>query len=476
MKRTLYLIILFFLILTIISPVNEADDINYISKQELIESLDLNSDIKIIEKNFIDITGDQIKEQIFLIGQKPAGPNSLFYAPIEVIVYNIYKKEFYTATYESFGGYEPEISFYDFNGDKIKDIFVRANSGGSGGIYHHLIASYIDQKLKIIFDQDNNKGLRIDGKYEDDFKASFIIRELEQRFKLDLTFNKDRYIREGIYREDGTLLREVKPYTYPYGKLTPVNYDFDETFELKGYQQITGAYGADSIGHLETLLKYENSWQVKQIEISTFLKKYNPGQPTNSSQTNYEIKRNALKSGIKEIYYPQINNLPADVNDVYINKKLRDMVKPFFNEDNELKVDYEFTYKSNKLISVKYSGYQKHEAGQYEILKSFNYDLKDNRVINTDNILKDGNTTERNVNQIIKENITDKELKNTFPGLANWMGIYITSNELVIYYLRNDFETEFKKINIPLQEIESYLSINPEIKKEETEIFFIEVD
>ena len=475
LKKLGFVILCLIFSLVLIGPKAETQNINFIAKETLISKLDLESNVQIIEKRAVDITGDQIKDQVFLIGQKPAGDSSLFYAPIKVIVYDIYNKEYYINSYDNFSGYEPKLAFYDFTNDQTKDIFVKTNSGGSGGIYHHLIASFMDNELKIIFDNQNNKPLHVSGNYEDGFQAVLNIPELNERFKLDLSFNRRKYIEENIYTSDGNLLRDVKPYTYPLSQLTPVDYDFDESFELRGIQRVVGAYGADSIAHLTTVLKYEGSWQIKQVEISTYLKKYNPEYSENNN-INYQIKQNTITSGTKEIYYPQINNLPEDVNSIYINHQLKEMVKPFFNEESELYIDYEFTRQEKDLISIKYSGYQKHEDGQYEILKSFNYDLKNNRLLTPDNILKEGNNIKEKVDQIIKKNIQNQSLQESFPGLKDWMGFFITDHELILYYLKDDFETEFKKIRVPLSELRPYLSFKLNIKNNETEIFIIEVD
>jgi len=475
-KKPVYIFLIILVILTAFALNSQTADIDFIKKDKLINELNLEPDIEIVDKRFIDITGDGINDQIFLMGQKPAGSDSLFYAPLEIIVYDIYQKEYYKNSYDNFNGYEPKMAFYDFTGDKISDIFIETNTGGSGGIYNHLVASFKNDQLKIIFNEDHNKLLNISGGYENNFQAALYIRELDQNLKLDLSFNKEKYIREGIYKQDGMLLKEINPYTYPFGQLKPVDYDLDGVFELKGAQRIVGAYGADTIGYLESVIKYEENWNILEIKISTYLKKYDPLANGNNDNVSYQVNRHAITSGIKEIYYPQLTNLSENVNSIYINKQLYDIVKPFFDENRELSIDYKFTYKSKDLISIKFSGYQKHEGGEYEILKSFNYDLKNNRRVTINNILKDNIQNIDKVNQIIKNHIQDKKLKETFPGLADWMGMYLTNNELILYYLRNDFETKHNKISVPLVKLKEFLSIDLDIKNNETEIFIIEVD
>ncbi|MGM0445637.1 MAG: hypothetical protein ACQEQH_04450 [Bacillota bacterium] len=474
MKKIIYILLTLILVLTI-NLSADAQDVRYIEKERLINELNLKSSIEIIDKKFQDVTGDGINDQIFLIGDKPGGIDSIFYAPLEVAVYDTFKKNFHKTTYRSLAGYEPKLALYDFTGDQTKDIFIKANSGGSGGIYNHLIVNYSNNDLNIIFDNYDNKGLDIKGRYMDGFKAELFIEELNREITLDLSFNKDKYIDEKIYDYNGKLLREINPNVYPYSNLTPMDYDLDNTFELRGTQRLVGAYGADSIGKFHTILKYDRGWNVKEIEISTYLKKYNPSISKNGN-LSYEIQRNAVTSGNQRIYYPEIKNLPQDVSSTYINRQLEKIVEPFFSKEEELQIDFEATKKTDQVLSIVYQGYQKYENGEYELLYSFNYDLENNRRLTTKNILKDGKNVKEKVNQIIRQSIQDKSLREEFPGISDWMGMYITDSNLVLYYLKNDFEVKHTKVYIPLKDIAQYLSIDIDYDKEETEIFFIEVD
>lgn len=474
MKKTTYILLTLILISTINLSV-VAQDTNFVNKERLINELNLKNSIEIINKMFQDVTGDSINDQIFLIGDKPAGEDSLFYAPLEVIVYDTFEKNFYKTNYGSLAGYEPKLALYDFTGDQTKDIFIKANSGGSGGIYNHLIVSYSNNDLNIIFDNYDNKGLDVSGRYIDGFKAELFIEEVNREITLDLSFNRNKYLDEKIYDNNGKLLREVNPNVYPYSNLSPIDYDLDGSFELRGTQRLVGAYGADSIGKFHTILKYDRGWDVKEVEISTYLKKYNPSISQNGN-ISYEIQRNAVTSGNQRIYYPEIKNLSQDVNSIYINNQLEKIVKPFFNKEEELEIDFKATKQTEKVLSIVYQGYQKYENGEYELLYSFNYDLENNRRLTTENILKDGDQIKEKVNEIIKQNIEGKTLREKFPGIAEWMGMYITDKNIVLYYLKNDLEVKHTKVYIPLKDIAQYLSINIDYKQEETEVFFIEVN
>lgn len=273
-KKIKYSFFILILIIVLISSYTSAADIDYLSKQKLIEDLNLSEDITIIKRRYKDITGDNEKDQVFLVGQRLSEPQSPYYSKVEIIVYDVDQKKYYLTTDEKFSGYEPKLELFDFTADNTKDIYIEANTGGSGGIYNHLIVTFTNNSLKIIFDESNNRGLSIEGKYMDDFKAVLEIKQLNKEIELDLNFNKEQYLNEDIYNKKGEILKEIKPFTYPFEQFEVIDYDLDNSFELRGIQRIVGAYGADTIGYLITILKYEDGWKYKQAEIRTYLKQY----------------------------------------------------------------------------------------------------------------------------------------------------------------------------------------------------------
>ncbi len=459
-KKIFYNSALLIFLIIIFSITAAAEEVNYLSIQSIKEATGISREVSIIDKKSADITGDHIEDQIYLIGQKYSDNIPIFYTYLEVIVYDMNQKKFHRATYQDFSGYEPKMALYELTGDKLKDIFVESASAGSGGIYFHLILSFQKGNLKIIFDDQQNKGVNLTGEYKDEFTAVLRIAGIEEEIELNLSSNKNRYIREKIYDKNGRVLRDISPYPYPYGQLRPIDYDLDGRFELKGIQRIVGAYGADGIGYLESILKYESGWKIKEIKFSTFLRIYRPDFYLNEDKADYNISRHSSVTKSGEVHFPQIENLTEDVNSLYINKQLKEIIKPFLNETNQSQIDYKVVYNSRNILSIKYSGYQLHEGGKYEIIKSFNYDLKNNRRLNIESLFKNTGEIRQKVNSIIKDSIKDSSIKDKFPGIREWMGFYIDEKELTVYYLLNDFQTEFIEIAVPLSRIKKYLDVD----------------
>ncbi|MBB6216250.1 hypothetical protein HNQ80_002349 [Anaerosolibacter carboniphilus] len=236
------------------------------------------NDLNTIERTYIidyqkaDVTGDNIADHILLIGDKLNSKDDIYAENLRIVIQDNKSKAYSEATYEGLSGYEGTLFLGDFDGDKIRDVMLSSATGGSGGIVQHLIASFKNNSPTIIFEEKDNNGIFIDGKYIDGFKAEINVINLDKMIYLDLMANRNTYIDMNIYDKDGKVLSEITPYAIPFSELTPVDYNGDSTYELKGYQRITGSYNADTISNIESLWKYENGkWNISELQYSTFL-------------------------------------------------------------------------------------------------------------------------------------------------------------------------------------------------------------
>lgn len=237
-----------------------------------------NKDLNTAENTYIidyqseDVTGDNVTDHILLIGNKHSGKDDIYAENLKIVVQDGKTKLYSEATYKNLSGYEGTLFIGDFDGDKIKDVMLSSATGGSGGVIQHLIASFKNNTPILIFGEKDNDGVIIDGKYIDGFLAEIEFISLSKTIHLDLSSNKEEYIDMGIYNKDGKLLLKTLPHVIPFSELSPVDYNGDGTYELRGYQRITGSYNADTISELESLWKYENGkWNINGFQYSTFL-------------------------------------------------------------------------------------------------------------------------------------------------------------------------------------------------------------
>ncbi len=158
----------------------------------------------------------------------------------------------------------------DFTGDKVKDIMISADTGGSGGIVDNRIVTAKGGKINIIFDEDDNAGLVLSGKFTDGFKTDMIMTKLNKVFTIDLSAFKDGYIIEGIYGSNGKLMKPVELWADGFYLLQPVDYTGDGTYYLRGIRSISGAYHANRISNMESLWKYsDGKWVPCNVIYST---------------------------------------------------------------------------------------------------------------------------------------------------------------------------------------------------------------
>lgn len=247
-----------------------------IGEKFIVEELPMGDKAYVIDYKTADVTGDNVKDEIILIGDKLYSKEDIFVDNLTVVVKDGQNKEFVKATYEGFCGYGGELFVGDLTGDKVNDAMVTADTGGSGGVYDHMIATFKDNKPVVIFSEENNGGVKFTGKYVDGFMAEIVAESLNRTIMMDLSVNKARYIEMGIYNKEGKLLTEVEPWSCSFSELEAVDYNCDGVFELRGVQRIAGTCNADSISYVDSVWNFDNSkWNIKELKYSTYLVKDN---------------------------------------------------------------------------------------------------------------------------------------------------------------------------------------------------------
>lgn len=275
LNRLVILILTGFLIIYGISVIsaNNNNSQYKIGEKFTVAELELNDNVYLIDYQRADVTGNGFADDIFLVGTK-IGLNDIFADNLTVVVYDGKINEYIKATYDNFSGYDGKLFIGDFTADQVDDVFVSAATGGSGGFYAHLIATFATSKSEIIFAENENQGIIITGKYIDNFQAKLDVTNLDKEINLDISANKTSYIEAGIYDDNGRILKEITPYSYPFSSLTPVDRDLDGVYDLLGLQRVVGAYNADTISIVESIWKYKNSsWSLRQAQYSNFLLK-----------------------------------------------------------------------------------------------------------------------------------------------------------------------------------------------------------
>ncbi len=213
-----------------------------------------NDNRNIIAFKIGDVNGDNIPDYVYLTGIRT--PNSPF---IQNITLNI--KDGKTGIKQSHklrsdAGYSPTLFLGDFTGDKINDILIGIASGGSGGIMFYYLFSDVNNNIELIFDyEDYNNKYTYKVEYKDNYQVLVENLELKTRYIIDITYKGAEYLNE-IYKPNGELKAPIEGWVDPLSGLYPVDFDRNRIYELLGYQSISGRYHADSLGYVQSILKW----------------------------------------------------------------------------------------------------------------------------------------------------------------------------------------------------------------------------
>ena len=182
---------------------------------------------------------------------------------------------------ESFSGYEPKIyALTDFTGDQKPEVFLGADTGGSGGYSTYAILDFNQNSAVNIFTADIAEGLKIRGKYLDGFQALIEVEPIQRAFKMDFKGKKAFYLEHQIYKADGTYIGDQgesgtpnEIFGYPFGSLEAQDVDGDGISELLGSQRLIGVNNIERLSHVDSVLSYkEGKWQCVEASYRTYIR------------------------------------------------------------------------------------------------------------------------------------------------------------------------------------------------------------
>jgi hypothetical protein len=208
----------------------------------------------IVASKWGDIDGDGIIDNVLLTATQT--PDSPFWKNITLVIQNGRTKYYQQISFKNNEGYNPTLFLGDFTGNKVDDILVVIDTGGSGGTIYSYVFSYISGQIMQNFNSDTfNEDYQYSVSYLDQYKATVVSNKLKERYILDLTYKGKEYLSE-IYDNNGDLKEPIEGWVNPLSGLYPVDFDRDGTYELEAYQRIAGRYNADSLGFVQTVLKW----------------------------------------------------------------------------------------------------------------------------------------------------------------------------------------------------------------------------
>lgn len=208
----------------------------------------------ILDVKLSDVNGDNIVDDVQLIGDRKED---------EIVINNIRimirdgknNNEKYIALKVN-KGYEPHLFLGDFTHDNVSDILVSIQSGNTGREGYLYIYSFVSNMSKLLFDfEEFNNEYKYDVIYENNYIIKVIRRSNGKQFKIDISNREEDYLSR-IYNSDGNLKKPLKGMVSPLLELRPIKNREGKNYDLMAIQRVIGYYNADTLGMIETPLKW----------------------------------------------------------------------------------------------------------------------------------------------------------------------------------------------------------------------------
>lgn len=216
-----------------------------------------------------DVTGDGVSDNVYLTGVRT--PDSPFIERITLVVQDGSSGRVTYTPLQDNAGYNPILFLGDFTGNRVNDILISINSGGSGGIMYQFVYSYLNNVGQIIFNYKlYNETYSYTVIFRNHYKVEVISKLNKLKYIIDISGRDKEYLRE-IYEANGKLKQPISGFVNPLSGLYPVDFDGNHVYELLAYQKIAGRYNADALGYvLNTLAWSGNEFALSNQNVAIF--------------------------------------------------------------------------------------------------------------------------------------------------------------------------------------------------------------
>lgn len=201
-----------------------------------------------------DVNGDRIPDQVYLMGIQTV--NSPFIQSITLVVEDGRTGRIMNIPLRENAGYNPTLFLGDFTGDRVNNILIRIDSGGSGATIYASLFSFIYNNPRLLLDSDQyNAQYKYEVQYKNDYKVDVNSKSNQKTYIIDISQRGNEYLNE-IYNREGKLKKPIEGFVNPISGLYPVDFDSNGVYELLAFQKIAGRYNADALGYIENVLKW----------------------------------------------------------------------------------------------------------------------------------------------------------------------------------------------------------------------------
>jgi len=215
---------------------------------------------KIIATAYGDLTGDGVRETVYLTGTRRTG--SAAWQDIQLEILDGASGRITRRSLAQDAGYEPRLFLGPLTDRGRSDVMVSVDSGGSGGIASYTIFAYMDGAYRRVFDTEAYNAA---SDYTVTYQDQYVVRALsrDMAYLIDISDRDAAYLSE-IYDENGVLRQPREGWVDPVSLLVPADIDGDGVLELMAWQRISGLYHADALGDFISTL----AWDGRRFALS----------------------------------------------------------------------------------------------------------------------------------------------------------------------------------------------------------------
>lgn len=221
----------------------------------------------VVSEAYGDVNGDGVIDRVFLTAVPSSEQGSPFRQHITLEVQDGSTKRIYSIPLDpnANSGYNPTLFLGDFTGDRIKDILIIIDSGGSGALTYNYVYSFVNNQARKLFDFNAyNERNRYKVEYMDGYRVRVTSLATAQVFFIDISARGAEYLNQ-LYTVDGKLKKPVQGMFDGVSGFYPVDMERDGVYEIQAYQRISGLYEADSFGYVINSLQWDGQhfavWQ-----------------------------------------------------------------------------------------------------------------------------------------------------------------------------------------------------------------------
>lgn len=210
-----------------------------------------------------DVNGDGVIDEVYLIGDKPGGPDTIVISNISIVIKDGKTKQRKQIDLSVNKGYSPKIFLGSFSNKKADDILVSISSGNTGREGYFYIYSFLNNKVEKLFDfEEFNDHFKYDVIYKDNYIVNIISKYSDKQFTIDLSNKNHSYLTQ-LYNKDGKLKEPLRGIVSPINELHPVVSESNNAYDLYATQRVVGYYNADTLGMMVTPLR----WNGKEFAV-----------------------------------------------------------------------------------------------------------------------------------------------------------------------------------------------------------------